>query len=117
MQNRVARHFEATTIALMEPGNSAYGNDLSVTISPTTITVPCSEPREYDADGSDADRVLSGSLFVLIDRSNAALTFDPQEGQTATIAGEEYRIEKVRYLPGSIRVHLKGAAAEGVGGS
>lgn len=118
MQNRVARHFEGTTIAFVNPGASSFANDLSLSLSAASASaVPCSVPRKYVADGAEGDQIRTGSTFVLIDRSNALLTFEPQEGHVAEVSGEQYRVERVDYLPGAVRVFLRGGAAEGTAGS
>lgn len=118
MQNRVARHFEGATISFVNPGGSAFSNFLEVTVSATSApSIPCSVPRKYVADAGEGDQIRTGSTFVLIDRSNALLTFDPQEGHVADLSGEQYRVEHVDYLPGAVRVFLRGGAAEGTAGS
>lgn len=114
MQNRVARHFEGSTISFVNPGASSFANDLGLSVSATAASsIPCSVPRKYVADASEGDQIRTGSVYVLIDRSNALLTFEPQEGHVADVSGEQYRVEAVDYLPGSVRVFLRGGAAEG----
>jgi len=117
-QSQIARIFASTTIKFTTPGVTVYNSDLSVTMAPSSCTVNCSHPRGYSADDSSGDRVLaSGTTYVLIDRSDALLTIEPQPGMVAEVSGEQYRVAKVDYLPGSVRVYLSGGAAEGVGGS
>ena len=117
-QGQIARHFVATTIKIQTPGISAFANDLAVTISPSSCTVPCSQPKKYAADDTSGDRVLaSATAYVLIDRYNASLTIEPQPGMIAEVSGEQFRVTKVDYLHGSLRVFLAGGAAEGVAGA
>jgi len=113
MQEQAARHFAGSEITILEIGVSAFSDDGAVTYGDREeLTVACSHPREYQAeDGGDA--ALNGTTFVLIDRSDSRLEFDPQPGMIAEIGGEQYRIVKARYLPGAIRLHLSGAGAEG----
>lgn len=113
MQNRVARHFEGTTATFVNSGSNSFSNLLGVNVSATSATVPCSVPRKYVADGEKGDQIRAGSAFILIDRSNSALTIEPQEGHLVEVSGEQYRVEAVDYLPGSVRVFLRGGAAEG----
>lgn len=113
MQNRVARHFEGTTATIINSGSSGFSNFLEVTVSATSATVPCSVPRKYVADGEKGDQIRAGSTFILIDRSNSSLTIEPQEGHIVEVSGEQYRVEAVDYLPGAVRVFLRGGAAEG----
>lgn len=118
MQSQVARFFVTTTIQIVRPGISTLGADLGVTIGTNlNQTVPCSAPRDYQGGDNDPDKILTGSTYVLVDRTDSALTFEPQEGDIANLSGEQYRVRKVVYLPGSVRIFLKGGAAEGTAGS
>lgn len=114
MQNSVAAAFAGTTIKVYNPAVSVFADDMAVTISSAaSCTVDCSNPRSYVADDKGGDRSLMGSTFVLVDRSDANLTIEPQSGMVAEVSGEQYRIEKAEYLPGAVRIYLRGGAAEG----
>lgn len=117
MQQDAARHFAGSELTVTQVGSSAFTDDLSVTIgAQTEFTVACSSPRMYEATtGGDSD--LMGSTFVLVNRSDAAILFEPQPGMSAEVSGEQYRIKTVRYLPGAIRIFLSGGAAEGTASS
>jgi hypothetical protein len=108
----VGRFQGANELRIIKQGAVSYGADLSVTAFPDCLDVPCTVPVPFFGAG-DADRFQRGLSTVFVEREHPALSFEPQVGMIAELAGEQYRVERVDYLPGSIRLDLAGAAAGG----
>ena len=75
--------------------------------------VPCTTPLDSRARDFAGDSVPEGLTYVYINSSDSRVSFDPQPGMFALLAGEQYRIEEAKNFHGAWRLFLRGAATGG----
>lgn len=110
---RLLSHFAASDqITITKPGVSSFGSDLSVTFSPESYTVPCTVPAPFFGAG-EPDRIQRGLATVFLARDHPAISFAPERGMIAEFGGEQFRIDRADFLPGSIRLDLAGGSPVG----